>query len=340
MLGGTVSDFDAAQPSMQTVLAREADTPIDAVYLALTAGSVIVEAELYFGTAAGATFAASQLLAGIFASSAALETALNIQFEEDLVGVTASVQQILVAPEYDAAEASLVGIGVGVGVGAVLLVVVVGGVVLHRMRRKTPTAAQALPAAQAMQSVPLPQQVKKGRPVSVREEGTAAAAILVDTTGDGVADSVHVDTSGDGRPDTIVPLGESARSRNASEIEIEVLELRKSLAETKRQRSLTRQALEDVLRAGGGESNTSVAGEPVPPAPVPPQYLCPITGEIMEDPVTTADGHAYERAAIAQWLLTHHTSPVTDAQLPHRKLAPAHALRQLIEEFVATHPAM
>ena len=117
-----------------------------------------------------------------------------------------------------------------------------------------------------------------------------------------------------------------------------MLELRKSLAETKRQRSLTRQALEDVLRAGGGESNTSVAGEPVPPAPVPPQYLCPITGEVMEDPVTTADGHAYERAAIAQWLQAHDTSPVTNAQLPHRNLAPAHALRQLIEEFVATNP--
>ena len=69
---------------------------------------------------------------------------------------------------------------------------------------------------------------------------------------------------------------------------------------------MTRQALADALRAG--ESNTSVggasavAGEPVAPAPVPPQYLCPITGELMEDPVTTADGHAYERAAIAQWL--------------------------------------
>ena len=81
-----------------------------------------------------------------------------------------------------------------------------------------------------------------------------------------------------------------------------------------------------------------MAGEPVPPAPVPPQYLCPITGEVMEDPVTTADGHAYERAAIAQWLQAHDTSPVTNAQLPHRKLAPAHALRQLIEEFVATNP--
>ena len=169
MLSGTVSDYDAAQPSMQTVLAREADTSIDAVYLTLTAGSVIVEAELYFGTAAGATFAASQLLAGIFASSAALETALNIQFEEDLVGVTASVQQILVAPEYDAAEASLVGIGVGVGVGAVLLVVVVGGVVLHRIRRKTPTAAQA--------SVTVPQNIQPGMTFHARVPLPTPAAL-------------------------------------------------------------------------------------------------------------------------------------------------------------------
>ena len=176
-----------------------------------------------------------------------------------------------------------------------------------------------------------------GRPDTI-VPAAGTAGMLVDTSGDGLADSVHVDTSGDGRPDTIVPLGESARSRNASEIEIEVLELRKSLAETKRQRSLTRQALEDVLRAGGGESNTSVAGEPVPPAPVPPQYLCPITGEIMEDPVTTADGHAYERAAIAQWLQAHDTSPVTNEHLPSMELAPAHALRQLIEEFVAANP--
>ena len=105
---------------------------------------------------------------------------------------------------------------------------------------------------------------------------------------------------------------------------------------------MTRQALADALRAG--ESNTSVggasavAGEPVAPAPVPPQYLCPITGELMEDPVTTADGHAYERAALAQWLQAHDTSPVTNEQLPNRELAPAHALRQLIEEFVAANP--
>ena len=199
---------------------------------------------------------------------------------------------------------------------------------------RPPTATSSLNVV-----VGMPMSATEAPPVRA-PSATAAAAMLVDSTGDGLADSVHVDTTGDGRPDTIVPLGESAHARplNASDMELEVRELRKSIAETKRQRSLTRQALEDALRAGGGESNTSVAGEPVPAAPVPPQYLCPITGEVMEDPVTTADGHAYERAAIAQWLQAHDTSPVTNAQLPHRKLAPAHALRQLIEEFVATNP--
>ena len=170
MLSGTVSDYDFAQPSMQTVLAREADTSTDAVYLTLTAGSVIVEAELYFGTSDGATFAASQLLAGIFASPSALETALNIQFEQDLVGVTASVQQILVAPEYDAAEPSLVGVAVGVGVGAVL-VVVCCCVVLCRMGKKT-TAA---PAPQAVQSA-TPLQAVQAQTAFVQPHSQVEAA--------------------------------------------------------------------------------------------------------------------------------------------------------------------
>ena len=133
MLGGTVSDFDHfAQSSMQTVLAREADTSTDAVYLTLNAGSVIVEAELYFATADGATFAVSQLLAGIFASPSALENALNMQFERDLVGVTASVQQILVAPEYGGGMAVVVIGAAAGGVVAILILVLVLLKVKHR----------------------------------------------------------------------------------------------------------------------------------------------------------------------------------------------------------------
>ena len=42
----------------------------------------------------------------------------------------------------------------------------------------------------------------------------------------------------------------------------------------------------------------------------------------MVDPVIAADGHTYERAAIAAWLQQHHTSPVTGAPLPHPRLVP------------------
>ena len=67
--------------------------------------------------------------------------------------------------------------------------------------------------------------------------------------------------------------------------------------------------------------------------PWPTQFLCPITGELMEDPVTTADGHTFERAAIERWLQAHDTSPMTGATLAHTQLAPAIALRQLIAEM-------
>ena len=50
-------------------------------------------------------------------------------------------------------------------------------------------------------------------PAMAKRASRAAAAMLVDTTGDGIADSVIVDTSGDGRPDTIVPLSETAHGR-------------------------------------------------------------------------------------------------------------------------------
>lgn len=43
---------------------------------------------------------------------------------------------------------------------------------------------------------------------------------------------------------------------------------------------------------------------------------------VMVDPVIAGDGHTYERAAMAAWLETHDTSPVTQAPLPHPRLVP------------------
>ena len=41
-----------------------------------------------------------------------------------------------------------------------------------------------------------------------------------------------------------------------------------------------------------------------------------------EDPVRAADGRAYERSAIQQWLQTHDTSPMTNEPMPHKHLIP------------------
>lgn len=84
----------------------------------------------------------------------------------------------------------------------------------------------------------------------------------------------------------------------------------------------------------GGETQTElrpcVSSSPHTPLRT---SICPITHEIMEEPVICADGHSYERKAIAEWLSQNKTSPLTGAKLPHMELVPNHALRNLIEEF-------
>ena len=55
---------------------------------------------------------------------------------------------------------------------------------------------------------------------------------------------------------------------------------------------------------------------------VPPEFVCQISQEIMQDLVTSADGHSYERAKIQveRWLADHDTSPATNVELPHKHL--------------------
>ncbi|CAM9614810.1 unnamed protein product [Phaeothamnion confervicola] len=72
---------------------------------------------------------------------------------------------------------------------------------------------------------------------------------------------------------------------------------------------------------------------------LPEDYLCPITGDIMRDPVFTEDGHSYEREAIEDWLSEHNTSPKTNLQLQGKRLAPNHSLRNAIQAFLAEDAA-
>ena len=64
---------------------------------------------------------------------------------------------------------------------------------------------------------------------------------------------------------------------------------------------------------------------------VPDAFFCPITHEIMQDPVVDRDGVSYERYAITQWLGIHHTSPVTRNKCTIDQLRPNLSLKELIQ---------
>ena len=62
---------------------------------------------------------------------------------------------------------------------------------------------------------------------------------------------------------------------------------------------------------------------------VPDALCCPISMEIMRDPVIAADGHTYERAEIEAWFANNRTSPKTGAVLPHGLPPPPRGLAAL-----------
>lgn len=67
---------------------------------------------------------------------------------------------------------------------------------------------------------------------------------------------------------------------------------------------------------------------------VPDCFKCPITREIMKDPVCTEDGHTYDRKAIETWLEDHDTSPKTGAKLQTKDLVSNHVLSRAIDAWL------
>ncbi len=77
----------------------------------------------------------------------------------------------------------------------------------------------------------------------------------------------------------------------------------------------------------GGSSSSSPSDEEFPES-----FYCPLTHEVMRDPVVDPEGNSYERTAIEEWLASgHSTSPITRAPLVKNSLVPNRALREAIE---------
>ncbi|KAE8705780.1 hypothetical protein F3Y22_tig00110418pilonHSYRG00273 [Hibiscus syriacus] len=69
---------------------------------------------------------------------------------------------------------------------------------------------------------------------------------------------------------------------------------------------------------------------------IPQYFICPISLQIMKDPVTAVTGITYDRESIEKWLKTPKgiTCPVTKQVLPSgSELTPNHILRQLIQAW-------
>uniref|UniRef100_A0A3Q7GT14 RING-type E3 ubiquitin transferase n=2 Tax=Solanum lycopersicum TaxID=4081 RepID=A0A3Q7GT14_SOLLC len=67
---------------------------------------------------------------------------------------------------------------------------------------------------------------------------------------------------------------------------------------------------------------------------VPDELRCPISLDLIRDPVIVASGHTYDRNSIAQWINSgHHTCPRSGQKLIHMALIPNYALKSLIQQW-------
>lgn len=81
---------------------------------------------------------------------------------------------------------------------------------------------------------------------------------------------------------------------------------------------------------GGGRSNSVKHRSPI----IPDEFRCPISLELMQDPVIVSSGQTYERACIQKWLDSgHKTCPKTQLPLTHTSLTPNFVLKSLIAQW-------
>ncbi|KAK4340223.1 hypothetical protein RND71_041685 [Anisodus tanguticus] len=73
---------------------------------------------------------------------------------------------------------------------------------------------------------------------------------------------------------------------------------------------------------------------------IPYHFRCPISLELMRDPVTVCTGQTYDRQSIESWVATGNTTcPVTRLPLSDFTLIPNHTLRRLIQEWCVANRA-
>ncbi|XP_024020108.1 U-box domain-containing protein 15 [Morus notabilis] len=140
-------------------------------------------------------------------------------------------------------------------------------------------------------------------------------------------------------------LGKKLDLHSIEDLKIETIVVRNLYREKGGQNAESIQQIIDLLnkfRQIAGMEETNVIDDPVmpkmltksPSLMIPHEFLCPITLEIMTDPVIVASGQSYERESIQKWFDSNHkTCPKSRQTLSHLLLAPNYALKNLILQW-------
>ena len=117
--------------------------------------------------------------------------------------------------------------------------------------------------------------------------------------------------------------------------------IRTRLAQKKKEIEMMQQkAIEEASRFYFSKpwklSERSLAKKPL--FKIPDDYRCPLSLQIIFDPVLATDGHTYEREEIERWFENSSTSPVTGQILQNKAFFPNFHARSMIDSFLAKFP--
>nr|GEV30421.1 U-box domain-containing protein 11-like [Tanacetum cinerariifolium] len=88
----------------------------------------------------------------------------------------------------------------------------------------------------------------------------------------------------------------------------------------------------------GDDTANNIENKKVGSPVIPDDFLCPISLELMKDPVIVSTGQTYERLYIQRWINCGNiTCPKTRVKLQNTTLTPNYVLRSLITQWCTTH---
>lgn len=64
------------------------------------------------------------------------------------------------------------------------------------------------------------------------------------------------------------------------------------------------------------------------------EFMCPITQELLREPVVAFDGHTYEKSSIEKWIKSRSISPMTGEEMRDKSLTPNLNLKKIIKDLI------